>query len=137
MANQTDYQKILENVIKPLQRLYDKEFDAATIDDYIVDLKHFSEPALKAAIISLRREYKRCPTLAHIIEACRDYRGGNAAAGDNSQICDCGKHKGVGNWTPEEKARTYKNLTTKLGMVDSEKERFWKSYEQIHGSIPI
>lgn len=73
MPTQADFQRITENVIKPIERHFGYQFDSETISDYVDDLSRYSDDTIKSSMLEVRRENKRRPTLAVIVEACRKY----------------------------------------------------------------
>jgi hypothetical protein len=74
MYNQDDFQKVSDNVIDPLKRHYGVKFDAEMIDDYVGDLRSYSVDILRTAVADIRRQEKRRPALAHILEACEKHK---------------------------------------------------------------
>ena len=56
----------------------------------------------------------------------------------NDKTCSCGRHAGVGDWTPEQRAAFYKRLTTKMPLVGkTHQSEFVKDWEAHHGTIQL
>lgn len=54
------------------------------------------------------------------------------------QICSCGKHFGVGQWSPKKRAETYAWYREKHpARYDSECKNYLDSYESVHGRVSI
>lgn len=86
MPTQSDFQRIQDNVIKPLQRHYGMEFDTDLIDDYVSDLSKYSADTLKKAMSEIRADQKRRPVIGNIIAACRKYGEGERIPDSNALL---------------------------------------------------
>lgn len=92
MPSQTEIQKVVKNVIDPLKRHWAIDFDTETINDFVDDLKGFSESDLQNSVKQLRRESKRKPTLAQIYGLCREYSPLAKKSFDSKRVFHCSGH---------------------------------------------
>lgn len=67
--NQGTIAKIQRHVIDPLHGLFGATINEHLLDAYVEELGNYSEQTLDLAIKHIRRESKRTPTLANIIDA--------------------------------------------------------------------
>lgn len=74
MSTQAEFLKVNQHVIDPLIRHFGVEIDPDTVSDYVEDLRAYPEETLKSAMGKLRRECKRRPSMAQIIEACEIFK---------------------------------------------------------------
>lgn len=94
MPSQSDYDRINKHMIAPLCVQFGmKKMEDEVIEGYVEDLERFSEETLKAAFKQLRREAKRAPSLAQVIEACKgcspkssNTAGGPVSARNNGYV---------------------------------------------------
>ena len=54
----------------------------------------------------------------------------------NEQLCSCGKHRGVGLWSPEARAASYAWTRAKLrSLFNDDQREFLTSWEEAHGKV--
>lgn len=54
----------------------------------------------------------------------------------NNQVCNCGRHKGIGSWSPFNRARVYKWFQKRyLQGFTADKQNYLYTYEKQHGLI--
>lgn len=70
MPTQADYDKVNSCMIAPICVLFSSKFVDEMIEAFVEDLSGYSSEILKGAFKSLRRECKRIPTLAQVIDYC-------------------------------------------------------------------
>lgn len=80
--NQADFMKVDSIVIKTIERHWGAAFDADALDDYVRTLAKFDENALRKAMTKMIEEHKRKPTLAHIIDACKEQKSSGSSISD-------------------------------------------------------
>lgn len=52
----------------------------------------------------------------------------------NGQICECGKHVGVGSWSPEDRAAAYAFMRDKISSYyNHDRKQYLDSWEESHG----
>lgn len=53
----------------------------------------------------------------------------------NGMVCDCGKHHGIGSWSPERRAREYAWYRHHNINYNRSKQDYLDSYESAHGEV--
>jgi hypothetical protein len=60
----------------------------------------------------------------------------NAPYDSNGKVCACGRHWGVGEWTPERRAANYKWQSQRMPHIMNENQiAYLKSWEKQHGIV--
>lgn len=85
MSNgQAEFERVNREIIDPIKRHYGCQFDADTISDYVDDLGRYKKETLQSAMEIVRREQKRRPALATVIEACKQAMQGQSRQSTSS-----------------------------------------------------
>lgn len=72
MPTQQDYQKVNRCIIDPIKALYRVEFNEYMVEAMVEDLCVFDEQRLTEAMREIRRTRQSRPSIAHILEACKN-----------------------------------------------------------------
>lgn len=74
MKKDDDFEKVVENFVTPLSKLYNKNLNEAQIQAFVEDLSRFTKPELLGAQLTIRRKNKYFPTISEAITACEALR---------------------------------------------------------------
>lgn len=69
-----NYQKVTDNFINPLSKIFSKSLNDEMTAAYVEDLGEYSPKELDRAVLSIRRSLKYFPVIASAIEHCDDAR---------------------------------------------------------------
>ena len=98
---------VLKNIIIPLQDWFCKEIPFNKEKVYVEVLSFYSDDILRSAMSQLKKEWiqQGMPQPASIDKICIELSDTNGM--ENSSVCNCGKHKGIGLWTHFRRAQVY------------------------------
>lgn len=77
MLNQSNYDKVNSKMIAPLNVFFSTRLPDEMVDAFVEDLSEYSAETLGKSFKQLRRSCKRMPTLAQVIEVCKEMRSDN------------------------------------------------------------
>lgn len=74
MKNDDNFQKVVDNFITPLSKIFNKNLNEAQIEAFVEDLSRFTKPELLGSQLIIRRKNKYFPIISEAINACESLR---------------------------------------------------------------
>lgn len=71
MKNQSNYQKVNDEIISKLNTFFALKLNDEVVDAMVEDLGNFSRDTLRKAFVEIRRNCKKMPSLAEILHFCK------------------------------------------------------------------
>jgi hypothetical protein len=133
----------------PMSRFKGWKFLAGEVKFIANEVGNAHADVLQAAAKSIVMGFKEKPALKLIIDAVheaktktnipaeRSSNGAFTTTEDNSIICNCGRHRGVGDFRPEERAGVYAwyYANDLFFALTSDKLAWLDDYQQYHGQV--